>query len=160
MVSRGEEEARDGQSLREFVQEDRQEYEHAERRAHPERARDRHAVHERVKQQPHQRRDAHDRGDLVRLLAEVEVGGEGVLGEVHEDVAKEGDEGGRAPPAGNGLRKDVGHRRRDHEAGREGDHRLERARAPFPPPGDGGCPEDVRRRGDDSQGQRGPVHAG
>src|SRR2546430_16673657 len=64
---------------------------HAERRAHEKRAGDRHAIKKRVQQQSHERRSARHSIDGVGLFAEVKVRRQGVLREMHSEVAHQQD---------------------------------------------------------------------
>src|SRR5437867_9542441 len=82
-------EARHGHALRKLMKEDRDEHHHAERRAHEKRAGDGDGINKGVQQQPHERRGARHPIDGVGLLAEVKVRRQGVLREMHSEVARQ-----------------------------------------------------------------------
>ena len=97
------------------MKEDRDEHHDTERRPHEKGAGDGHAVEKGVQQQAHQGRCAGHPVDGVRLLTEVEVGREGMLREVHREIAREHQAGGRRARASERLGEQLHQRHRQHE---------------------------------------------
>ncbi len=76
------------------MEQDGEEHKHSQCRSHRESAYDGNAIYEGVQQQPRQGGEACDLRDVVCLLAEMEMRSESVLGEVHQQITGEDDEGG------------------------------------------------------------------
>ena len=106
-------------------------------------ARDRDAVDKSVQHQSRQRREAHHLRDVVHLFAEMEMRGEGVLGEVDQEVPDQDHQRRGFPVSPDRVRREIENRYRDHESGREGDHVLEGADAPLGMGDDRDCADDV-----------------
>ena len=87
------------------------------------------------------------------LLAEMKVGNQHVLGEVHRQIAQE-DVRRRAEIAGKDFGKHVDQHDGEHETGAERDERLDQCEAPSLPPHDSPCTDQVGRRSGDSQQER------
>ena len=143
----GQEQAGDGEPLGHLVEDHGDEHQRTDRATDFQTARYRDPVHEGVQQQAHQRRHAHRLGDVMRLLAEVEMGPDHVLRDVHREVATQRDDGSRVTSALQRLGEQVDHRDADHEARGERQHRVQRAGAPSRPPGDRERTEHVRASG-------------
>ena len=116
------------------MQEDSDEHDQAERRPHQEGAGDRDAVEERMQQQADERRRARQPVHRVRLLTEVKVRRERVLGEVHGEITGQHEGRRGAPRARERLRKQLHDRHGQHEARTEGDEVLDDGEAARRPP--------------------------
>ena len=117
----GDHDARDRHPLRQLVQQDRQEEQHAQPAGHQEAAGDRHAVEEGVQGEPEERRDARGAAQSMGLLAEVEMGNEDVLRQMHRQVPAAARTPRRSGPSRNTSGSTPEHRHRQHEAGAEGE---------------------------------------
>jgi hypothetical protein len=81
-----------------------------------------------------------------RLFAKVEMRGEGVLREVHREIPHQHDDGRRRTAASKRFRNELREGDRNHEAGRDGDQRVQQLHAPPGPAGDGERAGHVRQR--------------
>ena len=80
---------------------------------------------------------------MVDLFAEMEVRGEGVLREVDQQVSDQDHQRRRLSVSLDRVGREIEDRHGDHEPGREGDHVLEGADAPFGMRDDSGCADKV-----------------
>jgi hypothetical protein len=110
--------------------------------------RDGHAVHEGVQEESDQGRIPDVATHHVRLLTEVEMSHEGVLGEMHEQEPQEDQEGGFDPATRERLGEEPRERDRDEESRREGEEELEGPRGPAWARRDGRGPDDIPGRRD------------